>query len=167
MTPILNALAAIVVWEPSDEVIAVAISLTGSKVGLIVSGNRGVKQTTIEFLHVVWQQLKDISSLYSKQRTGPPPDECDESPILQDPKGNDLFFKDTLYMLIPRFCMRKFEKRFFKYWGIISAFSSACKQWTNEQKHNDPGFTDDTADSFVHFAQINTAIFACSKRCFD
>jgi hypothetical protein len=73
-------------------------------------------------------------------------DERDKSPTMGDPEGNDVSLQDTLYRTIFRFCIKKFEKRFIKYWGIISAFSSAYEQWVAE-KPKDPDSTDSTADS--------------------
>jgi hypothetical protein len=161
--PILDALAAIAVSKPVREVIAVAMSFgTGSDVHLIVSSNSGVEPATIEFLKAVWQQLRYISSVYSKRRTGPPPDERDKSPTIGDPEGDDMSLQDTLYRTIFKFCIKKFEKRFIKYWRIISAFISAYVQWLKE-KRKGSDFTDSTADSLRRFVQLDYALTACSK----
>jgi len=80
---------------------------------------------------------------------------------MEDPEGSDVSLQDTLYRLIFRFCIRKFEKKFIKYWGIISAFTSAYEQWTNEQKLKDPDSTDTTVDSLQHFLQLYYALKCC------
>ncbi|KAF8537779.1 hypothetical protein BDD12DRAFT_201781 [Trichophaea hybrida] len=121
VAPVLDPLAAIAVSEEKHEVVAIALRLSKSEIELVVLGNAGVPQKTIEFLNTVWQQLKELSEHYSKRHTGSRGDR-DTSLPMHRPNPSDEPLRDALYRCILKFSIAKVRKQFTKYWKQLATF---------------------------------------------
>jgi len=150
VTPVLDALAAIAVSGEKHEVIAIALRLTKSEIELVVSGNAGVPQKTIEFLNTVWQQLKELSEHYSKRHTGSRGDRG-TSPPMHRPNPSDEPLHDALYQCIFKFSIAKVRKQFTKYWKQLVTFKEGYELWCKGQKAD---FVDETQDNLATFRDM-------------